>query len=56
MTPSEGEDSDSSDSGKTFITLIFDLFCRFFWIFSFLFLPPSPPVVVVDFIGTNKYN
>ena len=31
MTPSEGKDSDSSDSRKTFIILIFfDLFYRFF--------------------------
>ena len=29
MTPSEGKDSDSSDSRKTFIILFFDLFYRF---------------------------
>jgi len=33
--------------------LHFDLFCRFFWIFFFLF---TPTVVVVDFIGTMKSN
>ena len=50
MTPSEGKDSDSSDSRKTFIILCFGLSYRFFWIFS-----PPPPckcrVVVIDFIG-----
>ena len=36
VTPSEGKDSDSSDSRKTFIILIFfDLFYRFFQIFLF---------------------
>ena len=33
VTPSEGKDSDASDSRKTFIILyfiLFDLFCRFF--------------------------
>ena len=54
MTPSKGEDSESSDSRKTFITFMFDLFRRFFWIFLFYFLPPATPVVVVDFIGTMK--
>ena len=45
VTPNEGNDSDSSDSRKTFILLIFHLFSKFFWIF-FLFYPlpaPLPP-------------
>ena len=56
MTPSKGKVSDSSDSTKVLIILMFDLFCRFFWIF-FLPRPPFLPasVVVVDFIGTWKY-
>ena len=52
------EKTDSSDSRKTFISLIF-LTCsvhsfRFF--FTFFFLSPPIPVVVVDFIGTMKSN
>ena len=56
MTPSEGEDSDSSDPRKILIILIFFtssvdsfgiLFC-----FGFPFFPSS--VVVVDFTGTMK--
>ena len=55
-----GKDSDSSEiNEKHLLFLCFDLFCRFFWIFfSFCFLPLCPPpcIVVVDFIGTMKYN
>ena len=50
MTPSEGKDSDISDSRKTFIILV--LTCSVDS-FGFFFLP-LPPVVVVDFIGTMK--
>ena len=46
MTASETKDSDSSDSRKTFIILIFDLYCRFFWIYFSFF---SSSVVVVNF-------
>ena len=62
MTPSEGKDSDSSDSTKTFIILCFGLSYRFFWIsfgnwISFYSLLPShPAVVLVNFIGTMKSN
>ena len=58
MTPSEGKVSDSSDSRKTFIILIFLLvlwiFLDFFFHFLFSFFPPY--VVVVNFIGTKKSN
>ena len=53
MTPSEGKDSDSSDSRKTFIILMFSLVLEMLLDFSFL---SHPSVVVVDFIGTMKYN
>ena len=46
MTASETKDSDSSDSRKTFIILIVDLYCRFFWIYFSFF---SSSVVVVNF-------
>ena len=55
MTPSEGKDPDSSDSGKT-LFLCFDLSVDFFGFFSFFFLSPPPPPIVVDFIGTMKSN
>ena len=51
MTPSEGKDSDSSDSRKTVIIVLTCSVDSFgFFLFSFL----SPSVVVVDFIGTMK--
>ena len=53
VTPSEGKDSDSSDSRKTFIILMFSLVLEMLLDFSFL---SHPSVVVVDFIGTMKYN
>ena len=53
VTPSKGKDPDSSDSEKHLSFLCFNLFYRFFWIFS-PFLPHS--VVIVDFIGTMKSN
>ena len=60
MIPSKGKDSDSSDSRKTFILLIFDLLCRFFWIFLLFFFPspyPHPPgIVVVNFFGGALRN
>ena len=57
MTLREGNNSDSSDSRKTFITLMFDFLCRVFWIFFFLFFFfLSPSIVVVNFIGTIKSN
>ena len=52
VTPSKGKDSDSSDSRQNSLFLFFDLFPRFFWIFSFSFSPSS--VVVFNFIGTKK--
>ena len=52
MIPSVGKDSDSNDSRKTIIILIF-LTCSVDS-FGFLFLFYSPSVVVVDFIGTKK--
>ena len=51
MTPSEGKDSDSSDSRKTLIILIF-LTC---YVESFRF-SFSSPTFVVDFIGIMKSN
>jgi len=36
---SAGKDSDSSDSRKIFIILIFDLFCRLCWISPPIFFP-----------------
>ena len=51
MTPSEGEDSDSSDPRKILIILIF--FTSSVDSFGFFF-PAS--VVVVNFIGTMKFN
>ena len=39
---------------KNLLFVGFDLFCRFFWIFSPLFFPPS--VIVINFIGTMKSN
>ena len=56
MIPSAGKDSDSSDSRKTFIILIF-LTCSvdcFGFLFLFFAFPHS--VVHVDFIGTKKSN
>ena len=38
---------------KHLLFLCFDFFCRFFCIFFLFFPPPLPPVVVVDFIGTQ---
>ena len=55
VTPREGKDSDSNDLRKI-LFLFFDLFCRFFWIFSFFFPLFPLSVVVVDFIGTKKSN
>ena len=49
MTPSEGKDSDSSDSRKTF-NILFFFFT--FSVYSFGFFSLPPPIVVVDFIGT----
>ena len=40
MTPSEGKDSTAVTQEKHLLFLCFDLFCRFFWIFSFF--PPCP--------------
>ena len=58
MTPSEGKDSDSSNSRKTFIMLMiycsYVLTCSIDSFGSFLSLPPS--VVVVNLIGTMKSN
>ena len=51
MSPSEGKDSDSSDSRKTSIILMFSL-VLYILVDFFLFFPPS--VVVDDFIGTTK--
>ena len=51
MTPSEGKDSDSSDSRKTLIILIFLTCSVESFRFSF-----SSPAFVVDFIGTMKSN
>ena len=66
-TPSEGKDSNSSDSRKTFIILMFRRVLWILWAslvaqlvdsfgFFFLFSPFSPSVVVVNFIGTMKSN
>ena len=56
MTPSEGKDSDSSDSRKAFIILMFS-FVLLSLLDFFLFFPIFPPsVVVVDFVGTIKSN
>ena len=57
MTPSEGKDSDRSDSRKTLFSR-FDLLGRFFWIyffFLFLFFFFSF-VVVANFIDMMKSN
>ena len=57
MTASERKDSDSSDSRKTFIFLMFDLFYRVFLIFFLFFAPPPPtPVVIVYFTDIMKSN
>ena len=50
MTPSKGRDSDSSDSRKTFIILMFSLVLQILLDFF------SQSVVVVNFIGTMKSN
>ena len=50
MTPSNGKDSDSSNSGKTFIILMFSLVLQILLDFF------SQSVVVVNFIGTMKSN
>jgi len=55
VTPSEGKDSDSSDSTKTFI-LIFWLVLQILLDFVPFFPLSSPSVVVVNFIGTMKSN
>ena len=52
MIPSQGKDSGSSDSRKTFIILTFLL--RYFFIFFFALFHLS--VLVVDFNGTMKSN
>ena len=54
MTPSEGKDSDSSDSRKTFITLMFCLVLYVLLDFLFFFSLFAPSVIVVNFIGTMK--
>ena len=52
MSPSEGKDTDSSDSRKT-LFLFFDFSVEFFgFLFLFPFIPLS--IVVVDFLGTMK--
>ena len=48
------KDSDSSDSRKTSIILIFELVLQILLDFFFLFFPPL--VAAVDFIGTKKSN
>ena len=56
MTPSEGKDSDSSDSRQTFF-LLYVLTCSVDSFVFFFFFPPCPPsVAVVDFTGTMKPN
>ena len=50
MTPSTGKDSDSSDSRKAFIILMFSLVLQILLDFFF------PSVVVVNFVGTMKSN
>ena len=58
MTPIEGKDTDSNDSRKIFIILLFLLVLQFlldflsFFLFSFF----HPSVVVVDFISTMESN
>ena len=51
MTPSKGKDSDSSDSRKASIILMFSL-VLYILVDFFLFFPPC--VVVDGFIGTTK--
>ena len=46
-----GKNSDSSDSRRTFIILMFSLVLDSFGVFLFLFLFSPNSVVVVDFIG-----
>ena len=46
-----GKDTDSNDSRKTFIILMFSLVLDSFGVFLFLFLFSPKSVVVVDFIG-----
>ena len=53
MTPSEGKDSDSSDSRKTCYSYV--LTCSVDS-FGFFCLPHPSSVIVVDFIGTMKSN
>ena len=54
VPPSEGKDTDSSDSRKT-LFLFFDFSVEFFgFLFLFPFIPLS--IVVVDFLGTMKSN
>ena len=55
MTPSEGKDSDSSDSEKHLLFLCFDFSVDSLDFFLFFFLFP-PSVVAVNFIGTMKSN
>ena len=51
VTPSEGKDSDSSDSRKPFIILMFSLFCRCFQMFfPFLFLVLSSPLIQLSIL------
>ena len=52
MTSREERNLTGVAQEKHLLFLCFDLFCRFFWIFS----PFSPSAVVVDFIGTTKSN
>ena len=44
VTPSKGENPDSSDSRKHLLVLCFDLFYRIFWSFFFLLFPFSSPI------------
>ena len=56
VTPSKGKDSESSDSRKTFIILMFGLFLEILLDFCFFFFPFPCSVVVVNFFGTLKSN
>ena len=55
MTPERERALTAETQEKHLLFLCFHLFCRFFWIFFFCFLPPQPlSVVVFDVIGTMK--